>query len=394
MLIFLPWSAFTLPFWFLLGIHCEEDINECQVNPCQNGGTCENALGNYTCYCPVGEKDGIFYGGWNCTEVLLGCIQDKCQNGGLCVPHLINGQHNFSCICSSGYTGVHCETLTTLTFQGNGFLQVNSVTGPTQDCCYNISLRFLTVQLAAFIFYRGDRDTFVKLELLKGCLHLSVQVSNQSKALLHIAHSVSDGEWHSVEVTVARAVTLRLLDSACPESCLSKTAGITDSNQLVLASQSTFLGGLPRSGDSLLNLYNTHSAPTFVGCLQDIEIDLNLITPEDVLPGSSTNVKAGCTKKDWCEQSPCQNKGRCVNLWLNYQCDCYRPYGGPNCATGKVNRSTALPEWLAEVLPADKGGRQQSFNWYRGVAILELLSSLDRCQTKTLRSDFAAQGKH
>ncbi|XP_053104712.1 protein crumbs homolog 1 isoform X2 [Hemicordylus capensis] len=317
------------------GIHCQEDINECHMNPCQNGGTCENYLGNYTCHCPLGEKNGIFYGGWNCTEVLLGCIQHKCQNEGLCIPHLTNGQHRFSCICSSGYTGVHCETITTLSFQGNEFLQVNSVTALTQDCFYNINLSFLTVQPTAFIFYRGDKDTFVKLELLNGYLHLSMQVNNQSKAFLNIAHNVSDGEWHSVEVTIARAVTLKLLDSSCIDSCLSKTTATVNSSQPMVAFQSTFLGGLPmgnRSSDSLLNIYNMHSAPSFVGCLQDIEIDLNIITPENMSSDSSFNVKTGCTKKDWCDQHPCQNKGRCINLWLSYQCDCYRPYTGPNCA--------------------------------------------------------------
>ncbi|XP_048353079.1 protein crumbs homolog 1 isoform X2 [Sphaerodactylus townsendi] len=319
------------------GIHCEEDINECHINPCQNGGICENSLGNYTCHCPIKEEDGVLYGGWNCTEVLVGCVQHKCQNGGLCIPYFTNGQHSFSCLCSSGYTGVHCETATTLSFQGNGFLHVTNVTAPTENCFYNINFRFLTVQQTAFIFSRGDKDTFVKLEILNSYLHLSMQVNNQSKAPLHIAHNISDGEWHSVEVTIeGGAVTLKLLDSTCLESCLSKIAATVDSNQMMFAFQSIFLGGLPegnRSGDSLLNIYNMPSAPSFVGCLQDIEIDLNIITPEKMSPESSLNVKAGCSKKDWCELNPCQNRGRCINLWLSYQCDCFRPYAGLNCET-------------------------------------------------------------
>uniref|UniRef100_G1N252 Uncharacterized protein n=1 Tax=Meleagris gallopavo TaxID=9103 RepID=G1N252_MELGA len=67
------------------------------------------------------------------------------------------------------------------------------------------------------------------------------------------------------------------------------------------------------------------------GCLQDIEIDLNVITPENASPESSLNVETGCRKKDWCENHPCQNRGRCSNLWLSYHCDCYRPYAGPSC---------------------------------------------------------------
>lgn len=235
--------------------------------------------------------------------------------------------------------------MTTLSFQGNGFLQVNSITDPMENCCYNINLRFLTVQPTAFIFCRGDKETFVKLEILNGYLHLSIQVNNQSKALLYIAHNVSDGEWHSVETTIAGAVTLKLLDSSCPESCLSKTSASIDSDQLMFAFQSTFLGGLPvgnSSNDSLLNIHNMHSAPSFVGCLQDIEIDLNIVIPENMSSEPSLNVKAGCAKKDWCELNPCQHRGRCINLWLSYQCDCLRPYTGPNCETGKQKPPTTV----------------------------------------------------
>ena len=30
------------------------DINECETNPCANGGTCRNTYGNFNCTCLVG----------------------------------------------------------------------------------------------------------------------------------------------------------------------------------------------------------------------------------------------------------------------------------------------------------------------------------------------------
>ena len=30
------------------------DVDECTPNPCQNGGTCEDGLGAYSCTCPPG----------------------------------------------------------------------------------------------------------------------------------------------------------------------------------------------------------------------------------------------------------------------------------------------------------------------------------------------------
>ncbi|KAK7877708.1 hypothetical protein WMY93_031595 [Mugilogobius chulae] len=34
------------------GEHCETNINECQVKPCQNGGTCSDLNGDFYCTCP------------------------------------------------------------------------------------------------------------------------------------------------------------------------------------------------------------------------------------------------------------------------------------------------------------------------------------------------------
>ena len=43
------------------GEECATDINECDPNPCQNSGVCENRIAEYTCDC---TDD---YEGDNCT---------------------------------------------------------------------------------------------------------------------------------------------------------------------------------------------------------------------------------------------------------------------------------------------------------------------------------------
>uniref|UniRef100_H0X4K5 Protein crumbs homolog 1 n=1 Tax=Otolemur garnettii TaxID=30611 RepID=H0X4K5_OTOGA len=316
------------------GIHCEEDINECSLNPCQNGGTCENLPGNYTCHCPFDNLSRTFYGGRNCSDVLLGCTHHQCLNNGVCIPHFHDGQHGFSCLCPPGYTGSLCETITTLSLRGNGFLWVPSGSVTTKASICNIALSFQTVQPTALLLFRGDKNTFVKLELLSGYVHLSVQVNDQPQVLLYISHNTSDGEWHSVEVTFAEAVTLTLTDGSCEDKCIAKSPPF-ESNRSTCAFQNSFLGGLPvgttSNGVALLNTYNIPSSASFVGCLQDVKIDGNPITLDNVSSGSSLNVKTGCVRKDWCESQPCQSRGRCVNLWLSYRCDCYRPYAGPTC---------------------------------------------------------------
>ncbi|KAJ1171830.1 hypothetical protein NDU88_003688 [Pleurodeles waltl] len=317
------------------GIHCEEDVNECDTRPCQHGGTCENLPGSYTCHCPVEGQEGIFYGGSNCTDILVGCTQDKCKNSGVCFPHLQHGEHGYTCRCIPGYTGPNCETMTTFSFDGRSLLNVTRTADVEKEILYNITLRFQTVQRTALIFHRGTVETFLKLELRNGYLFVSLYVNKLLKALLHVAQNVSDGEWHAVEVTLARAVTLKVLDSACIEKCGNTSAAAVAGLPLTPAFQNTFLGAFSAGGMSDETDLQTEDAQPeswLVGCLQDIHIDSSVTTPLAISTKGSLNVKTGCHREERCESRPCQNRGRCVNLWLSYQCDCHRPYEGPDCS--------------------------------------------------------------
>lgn len=315
-------------------------MDECLSSPCRNGGTCENSPEGYTCHCPFDPHSGVFFGGRDCSDILLGCADHPCLNNGTCVPHVHDGQHGFDCLCPPGYTGSRCGTVTTLSFLGSGFLWVSSGSALAQDSGCTVALRFQTVQPAALLLFRGDRDVFVMLEVLAGFVHLTVQVSDRPKVVLLIPHDTSDGGWHAVEATFAEAVTLALRDDSCMGTCVARAPSPFESDgSSACALQNSFLGGLPEgrahSGDALLNVYRIPSAPSLVGCLQDVHLDSNAITAENVSSDQSLNVKAGCARKDWCESQPCRNRGRCLNLWLGHRCECYRPYRGRSCHGGE-----------------------------------------------------------
>ena len=59
---------------------CQENINECAENPCQNGATCIDGIGNYTCSCLQG------FTGRHCEDdidectILRPCVYGICQN--------------------------------------------------------------------------------------------------------------------------------------------------------------------------------------------------------------------------------------------------------------------------------------------------------------------------
>lgn len=84
----------TCPAGFT-GTLCEDDIDECEVNPCENKGTCVNTPGHFYCHCQSG------FSGTVCSTDVDECLKLKCQNGGTCIPT----QDGYHCHCVTGFEG-------------------------------------------------------------------------------------------------------------------------------------------------------------------------------------------------------------------------------------------------------------------------------------------------
>lgn len=83
-----------------VGPVCQNNIDECSTsNPCQNGALCFDTYGSYTCECASG------YGGVNCNKVVNECLGQPCLQGGTCVDH----KGHFECVCPHGFAGTFCE---------------------------------------------------------------------------------------------------------------------------------------------------------------------------------------------------------------------------------------------------------------------------------------------
>ncbi|KFM76020.1 Cubilin, partial [Stegodyphus mimosarum] len=78
-------------------------VNECNSNPCRNGGTCFDTYNGYICKCPSNWEGVTCETDVNECAIYAG-TSFGCQNGATC----INTHGGYSCQCASNWNGIHC----------------------------------------------------------------------------------------------------------------------------------------------------------------------------------------------------------------------------------------------------------------------------------------------
>uniref|UniRef100_A0A672TWI0 Protocadherin Fat 3 n=1 Tax=Strigops habroptila TaxID=2489341 RepID=A0A672TWI0_STRHB len=97
------------------GRNCESEITACFPNPCQNGGSCDpignaficnckNGLTGLSCFLDVLLIPNSHFLLLRCEEDIDECEREECENGGSCV----NIFGSFLCNCTPGYVGQYC----------------------------------------------------------------------------------------------------------------------------------------------------------------------------------------------------------------------------------------------------------------------------------------------
>ncbi|CAL9688936.1 unnamed protein product [Knipowitschia caucasica] len=328
-------------FWTSLilctGIFSKESTC-CEHQPCQNGATCETLQGGYKCLCSQQSQNGLLYGGQNCTVALSGCDDVQCDNGGICLPHLVDGEHSFSCFCPAGFKGPMCQIQTVFSFESQGYISIEAtdVQAPV-----NITFSFRTDREVGTLLQRKLDNLLLTIELVDGHLCLqSWKDGGPGTLVQRLPEYLSDNVWHTVEAMLGGL--MNLMELSCSGSLCSIK---TNSENIVLEqSQSHLYSPTIRavSGKWGLPGEAEHSAG-FLGCFRDVVVDSRMVVPTSATEDFQANITVGCSNKDKCAESPCLNRGRCVSRgWRSYTCECHRPYEGDNCeqeyATARFGR--------------------------------------------------------
>ena len=143
---FVPTSSCVCPSGFNSLNNCDDEINECEPNPCYFGGECLNKIDGYECICPEytsGRDCSIPCPSASCKL----CNPNPCLNGGQCSIEI----GLVKCSCSDGFTGPLCE-LTTAHFTGDSYIEV--ITPPVQTMM-KVSFTFITVSPNALLMHIG-----------------------------------------------------------------------------------------------------------------------------------------------------------------------------------------------------------------------------------------------
>jgi collagen type VI alpha len=265
------------------------NVNECQSNPCQNGASCTDLMGGYSCSaCPAA------FTGFNCER--------QCS-----------GQLDLTFILDSAGT-VHGERWHYMTdFVAGVVSQLDIAADRTRvaaiyysDTAYTgftlntYTVRQDVIQAVLNLPYLGGRtNTMSALNMLRTTIY---QASNGDRASTpNIAILIANGESTMNADQVASAAT------AC------RNAGIT---LLTVVAES-----LMCNSSEMLSIV---SSP----------VQRNMfVTPTVSLLSNVSNavLAATCNSVNECQSSPCQNSGTCVDDYGRYLCRCPSSYTGYNC---------------------------------------------------------------
>ncbi|XP_055704133.1 protocadherin-like wing polarity protein stan [Phlebotomus papatasi] len=321
---------------------CDTEVDLCYSDPCRNGGTCVRREGGYTCVC------GEDFTGSDCgipVKSLPPCTAEVCEGGFSCIYGNISPHH-------PPYTST-CE-LKSRSFSKNSFLTFNSL---KQRHRFTLKMKFATVHENGLLLYNGrynELHDFIALEILSGKVVFSFSLGDAVESVtVNKETKVSDGLWHTVEVTYFNRTVVLALDDCDTALALSGDLGdrwsCANQTTLKLDKRCTSLteschrfldltgplqlGGLPK-----IPAHFQIQSHDYIGCISDFYIDRKFVDLNSYVADNGT--VAGCPQKaPSCASEPCFNGATCHEGWGVHLCEC------PEGFTGNACQESVPPPW-------------------------------------------------
>lgn len=243
--------------------------------------------------------------------------------------------------CLPGYANASFfNDSTVLTYQGNGKISRNLT---------NLSLDLRTRKRNAAVLHAEAGSAFLTLSVQDGLLVVELQSSSSeevtegaaeekgtSAVSLSSGSSVSDGEWHSVQLFMATpwALTSRwtlVVDGRIEEAATSRSRlGNLD---FLRQGVNIYLGGLaPDAGWSLAGCLGTvELAGVALPYLNPSDVTLPRVQEEQFVLTSPQPPALGCFGAPVCEPNPCWHGGECQDRFNAFECSCADGWAGKRC---------------------------------------------------------------
>ncbi|XP_053398283.1 neurogenic locus Notch protein-like [Mercenaria mercenaria] len=308
------------------GKNCGTNIDECDSDPCQNGGTCTDEVNQYTCICVPG------YNGDECENNIDECNGNLCENGATCV----DGINLYTCDCVPGYDGVYCG---------------NDIDECASHNCLNGATCIDEINTYNCLCVTGYTDQYCQTDIDECASHAcqnGATCVDGIKTYICVCPSGYDGDFCNSNI-----------DECTQDPCINGGTCIDEVNDYTCncvtgyadktcATNIDDCAANPcQNGATCLDAVDDYSCVCVAGytdknCDTDIDECANHIcqngaTCADIIDGYTCLCAPGfegtyCVDDiDECENHNCQNDAICIDGIDGYTCDCVNGYDGTFC---------------------------------------------------------------
>nr|CAB3264446.1 neurexin-3-like [Phallusia mammillata] len=196
-------------------------------------------------------------------------------------------------------------------------------------------------QNGLLIFGQGNASDLFAVEMYRGQLALVIDLGSQTARFLsYSTNRMYDGKWHHVRIIRMGRKIVFNVDGVKKQHMILGTSTDLDLSSSMTVGGSDFGSGFQQ----LRGLFTSPKRQGFVGCIQNMIIDKDIVDLRSLAQSSGQNmgpsslgsgdITAFCGGLDGskCASNPCMNGARCTEGMNRFICDCSNTsYRGKTC---------------------------------------------------------------